>query len=113
MRGLSMRWGLAVSGQGGTLAWPYWRRRCQPPWLFPLPSRLRPMDFKQEDLTALVERTMPFGKYAGRVLIDLPEPYLLWFTKKGFPKGELGRLMALALMLKMDGTENLLDPLRK
>ena len=42
------------------------------------------MDFKQEDLTALVERTMPFGKYAGRVLIDLPEPYLLWFTKKGF-----------------------------
>lgn len=80
---------------------------------FPLPSRLRPMDFKQEDLTALVERTMPFGKYAGRVLIDLPEPYLLWFTKKGFPKGELGRLMALALMLKMDGTENLLEPLRK
>lgn len=71
------------------------------------------MDFKQEDLTALVERTMPFGKYTGRVLIDLPEPYLLWFTKKGFPKGELGRLMALALMLKMDGTENLLDPLRK
>ena len=48
-----------------------------------------------------------------RVLIDLPEPYLLWFTKKGFPKGELGRLMALALMLKMDGTENLLEPLRK
>ena len=74
---------------------------------------MRPMDFKQEDLLALVERTMPFGKYAGRVLIDLPEPYLLWFTKKGFPKGELGRLMALALMLKMDGTENLLEPLRK
>ncbi len=71
------------------------------------------MDFKQEDRTALVERTKPFGKYAGRVLIDLPEPYLLWFTKKGFPKGELGRLMALALMLKMDGTENLLEPLRK
>ncbi|BAP13106.1 MAG: hypothetical protein AOY29_10785 [Alcanivorax borkumensis] len=71
------------------------------------------MEFKQEDLTALIERTMPFGKYAGRVLIDLPEPYLLWFTKKGFPKGELGRLMALALMLKMDGTEGLLEPLRK
>ncbi|MCG8437396.1 MAG: DUF3820 family protein, partial [Pseudomonadales bacterium] len=52
------------------------------------------------------------GKYQGRVLIDLPEPYLLWFADKGFPKGELGRYMALALMLKMDGTEKLLDPLR-
>ena len=44
------------------------------------------MDFKQEDLTALVERTMPFGKYAGRVLIDLPAPSLLWFPNNGFPK---------------------------
>ncbi len=70
------------------------------------------MDLKHEDLKALVERTMPFGKYQGRVLIDLPEPYLLWFADKGFPKGELGRYMALALMLKMDGTEKLLDPLR-
>jgi len=71
------------------------------------------MDFKQEDLKALIERTMPFGKYQGLVLIDLPEPYLLWFASKGFPNGELGRLMALALMLKMDGTEKLLEPLRQ
>ncbi|MDX1803263.1 MAG: DUF3820 family protein [Alcanivorax sp.] len=71
------------------------------------------MDFKQQDLKALVERTMPFGKYQGRVLADLPEPYLLWFADKGFPAGELGRLMALMLMLKMDGTDGLLKPLRQ
>lgn len=69
-------------------------------------------EFNQEDLQALVEKVMPFGKYRGRVLIDLPEPYLLWFSKTGFPKGDLGRLMALALMLKIDGTESLLAPLR-
>ncbi|EKF74782.1 hypothetical protein A11A3_07158 [Alcanivorax hongdengensis A-11-3] len=71
------------------------------------------MPFSQDDLRALVERTMPFGKYQGRVLADLPEPYLLWFADKGFPKGELGRLMALMLMLKMDGTDGLLKPLRQ
>lgn len=70
------------------------------------------MDFATEDLTALLTRTMPFGKYNGRVLIDLPEEYLLWFADRGFPNGELGRLMALALMLKMDGTEGVLAPLR-
>ena len=40
---------------------------------------------------------MPFGKYQGRVIIDLPEEYLLWFAKKEFPKGELGLLMQLAM----------------
>lgn len=69
-------------------------------------------EFTKKDLNTLVEMTMPFGKYKGRVLIDLPEPYLLWFSKKGFPNSELGRLMSLALMLKIDGTENLLRPLR-
>lgn len=55
---------------------------------------------------------MPFGKYAGKVIIDLPEEYLLWFSKKGFPSGELGLLLALALEIKINGQEAILDPLR-
>nr|WP_316954556.1 DUF3820 family protein [Teredinibacter sp. KSP-S5-2] len=55
---------------------------------------------------------MPFGKYAGRVLIDLPEEYLLWLSKKGMPSGELGLLLALALEVKINGQESILDPLR-
>jgi hypothetical protein len=55
---------------------------------------------------------MPFGKYAGRVLIDVPEEYLLWFSQKGFPKGELGELMALTLTIKAEGLEGLIKPLK-
>lgn len=56
---------------------------------------------------------MPFGKYEGVVLVDLPEPYLVWFANKGFPRGKLGQLMALALEVKTNGLERLLDPLRR
>lgn len=56
---------------------------------------------------------MPFGKYKGRILIDLPEPYLLWFANKGFPGGDLGRLMKLALEIRINGLENLINPLKK
>jgi len=55
---------------------------------------------------------MPFGKYQGRVLIDLPEDYLLWFSKKGFPSGELGMLLAYALEIKINGQEAILEPLK-
>lgn len=48
---------------------------------------------------------MPFGKYAGRILIDLPEPYLLWFQKQGFPEGELGELLEICLALKIEGLD--------
>jgi uncharacterized protein (DUF3820 family) len=44
-------------------------------------------------LLKLAQATMPFGKYAGRRLIDLPEPYVVWLSRKGFPKGELGELL--------------------
>lgn len=56
---------------------------------------------------------MPYGKYAGRVLLDLPEEYLLWLDKKGWPKGELGELLQLLLMIKTDGSEGVLNRLRR
>lgn len=55
---------------------------------------------------------MPFGKYAGRALIDIPEEYLLWMQKKEFPKGELGELLALCLEIKIEGLSSLVAPLR-
>ncbi|MFM2483023.1 DUF3820 family protein [Celerinatantimonas sp. YJH-8] len=66
----------------------------------------------KENLLKLARTQMPFGKYAGRGLIDLPDEYLLWFDKKGFPKGELGDLMKLCLTLKIEGLEGLVKPLR-
>lgn len=48
-----------------------------------------------EDLPLLLSRQMPFGKYQGRAIADLPGDYLNWFAREGFPKGEIGRLLAL------------------
>ncbi|MEJ2766374.1 DUF3820 family protein [Photobacterium sp. MCCC 1A19761] len=69
--------------------------------------------FQKEHLIKLANVRMPFGKYSGRVLIDLPEEYLLWFQKKGFPEGELGMLMALALEFKIEGLESVIRPLKR
>ncbi|MFP4378224.1 MAG: DUF3820 family protein [Spirochaetales bacterium] len=69
------------------------------------------MDPEHEDLIKLANSTMPFGKYAGRYLINLPEPYLVWFKQKGFPAGELGRRLAAVLELKTNGLEYLVRPL--
>ncbi len=70
------------------------------------------MMFKKEDLLSLAQDEMPFGKFSGRRIIDLPEEYLLWFREKGFPEGRLGMLMALALEIKMEGLEGLIEPLK-
>ncbi|RQW65123.1 DUF3820 family protein [Vibrio viridaestus] len=68
----------------------------------------------QENLLKLTRIKMPFGKYAGRLLIDLPEEYLLWFERKGqFPDGELGQLMQLCLALKIEGVDSVLKPLKR
>lgn len=69
--------------------------------------------FDKTLLLKLARTEMPFGKYQGRVIIDLPEEYLLWFAKKEFPQGQLGELMQLALEIKVNGLESLIKPLKK
>ena len=71
------------------------------------------MIVQPEDLQLLVTRTMPYGKYKGRVIADLPGNYLAWFAREGFPKGELGRLLALMLEIDHNGLSHLLTPLRR
>ena len=66
-----------------------------------------------EDLQRLVTDTMPYGKYKGRVLADLPGNYLNWFAREGFPKGELGRLLQLMQEIDHNGLSQMLAPLRK
>ncbi|MBE2264404.1 MAG: DUF3820 family protein [Burkholderiaceae bacterium] len=65
-----------------------------------------------EQLQALVTRAMPYGKYKGRLIADLPGNYLNWFAREGFPKGELGRLLALMHEIDHNGLSELLTPLR-
>jgi len=66
-----------------------------------------------EDLQKLVNRTMPFGKYQGRLIADLPGDYLNWFARSGFPKGEIGRLLQLMHEIDHNGLSDLLKPLRQ
>ena len=71
-----------------------------------------PGAFDSEILLELVRVRMPFGKYRGRVLCDLPEPYLVWFERKGYPPGKLGLLLATLREIRLNGLEYLLKPLR-
>lgn len=66
-----------------------------------------------EHLELLVTRIMPYGKYKGRVIADLPGHYLNWFASQGFPPGEIGRLLALMHEIDHNGLKSLLEPLRK
>jgi uncharacterized protein (DUF3820 family) len=65
-----------------------------------------------EDLQKLVTLNMPYGKYKGRIIADLPGHYLNWFAREGFPKGELGRLLQLMQEIDHNGLSALLTPLR-
>ena len=64
-------------------------------------------------LEKLARYKMPFGKYAGRLLIDLPEHYVCWFYREGFPSGELGQLLALLYEIKANGLEYIVAPLKE
>lgn len=64
-------------------------------------------------LNDLVTMQMPFGKYKGRIICDLPESYLVWFHQEGYPTGKLGQMIATLYEIKLNGLEYLLTPLKK
>jgi uncharacterized protein (DUF3820 family) len=66
-----------------------------------------------DDLERLLSREMPFGKYKGRLIADLPGNYLNWFAREGFPTGEIGRLLTLMHEIDHNGLKGLLEPLRR
>tara|TARA_B100000508_G_C11465884_1_gene282534 strand:+ start:19153 stop:19380 length:228 start_codon:yes stop_codon:yes gene_type:complete len=67
----------------------------------------------REELIRLANMKMPFGKYKGHFLVDIPEPYYVWFNKKGFPKGKLGDQLRMMHEIKVNGLEHLIKPLVK
>jgi len=68
---------------------------------------------QQKILIKLAHTKMPFGKYEGRYLIDLPEYYVVWYHQKGFPKGELGQQLQLVYELKLNGLEHLVRTIKE
>jgi uncharacterized protein (DUF3820 family) len=68
---------------------------------------------EQKQLITLAHTKMPFGKYEGYYLIDLPEYYVVWYSQKGFPKGALGAQMQLVYELKLNGLEEIVRTIKK
>jgi len=67
----------------------------------------------KDHLQKVVNTPMPFGKFKGVTLCDLPEPYLVWFFQKGLPEGEIGEMLGLMYEIKSNGLEYLLQPLKE
>lgn len=61
----------------------------------------------QQYLVKLAHTKMPFGKYKGYELINLPEHYIVWYKNKGFPKGQLGEMLQLVYELQLNGLEDI------
>ena len=76
------------------------------------PNKDAEPSLKSEQLLKFSNYRMPFGKYKGQLLIDLPEPYVVWFAKQGFPKGELGVMLGILYEIKLNGLEYLFKPFR-
>lgn len=66
---------------------------------------------QNQQLIELANMKMPFGKFKGRYLIDLPEFYIVWYKNNGFPKGKLGEQLQLIYEIKLNGLEHLIRPL--
>lgn len=64
-------------------------------------------------LIEIVTQTMPFGKYKGKLICDLPEHYLVWFNRQGFPAGKLGMWLQTMYEIKLNGLSYLLDGIKK
>jgi len=64
-------------------------------------------------LIHLVQARMPFGKYEGRYITDLPVHYLEWFNREGFPSGQLGQFLSTMYEVKTNGIEEVLEPIKK
>ena len=78
-----------------------------------MPDALPPPVGDSEKMLLLVSRSMPYGKYKGRLIADLPGHYLNWMAREGFPRGELGALLALMHEIDHNGLSPLLAPLRR
>ena len=65
----------------------------------------------REFMLKIARTRMPFGRYAGTLLVKLPEPYVAWFQRQGFPEGELGQMLAIVYEIKLNRLEYLFEPL--
>lgn len=74
--------------------------------------KLNEQNLQQKQLITLAHTKMPFGKYVGRYLIDLPEHYIVWYNNKGFPAGKLGEQLQLIYELKLNGLEDMIRKIR-
>ncbi|MFT4603149.1 MAG: hypothetical protein ACI857_003336 [Arenicella sp.] len=70
-------------------------------------------DAQRKHMIELVTTRMPFGKFKGRYICDLPEYYLVWYRGKGFPEGKIGMLLASIYEIKLNGLEKILEPIKK